>query len=194
MERKDDIRVRQLMQGAVDDAACLAGLVERYSGPLLAFVFRYVGDRETAEDIVQETFLRALRHRHKLGTIRYVSTWFHTIAANMARSELRRRKRWHWETLAEQEGHVELLDCGAKPDEQTDTWHVHREVVKAIGALPEEFREALLLRDLNELSYGEIAEVLHCPEGTIKSRVNRGRRRLQEMLRPLAGEVLGLVS
>ena len=182
------------MQGAVKDPACLAALVERYSGPLLAFVFRYVGDRETAEDIVQETFLRALRHRRKLGGIRYVSTWFYTIAANMAKSELRRRKRWRQEALVEDEGHVELVDFGAKPDQQTDTWHVHREVVKAIGKLPEKFREALLLRDLSELSYGEIAEVLDCPEGTIKSRVSRGRRRLQELLRPLAGEVLGLAS
>ena len=194
MQDKDSAKDRQLMQGAVDDPACLSALVERYSGPLLAFVYRYVGDRETAEDIVQETFLRAIRHRSKLGTIRYVSTWFYTIAANMAKSELRRRKRWRQEGLAEEEGHIELLDRGAKPDQLTDTWHVHREVVKAIAALPEEFREALLLRDLNELSYAEIAEVLDCPEGTIKSRVSRGRRRLQEILRPLAGEVLGLAS
>jgi len=76
----------------------------------------------------------------------------------------------------------------------SDTWRVHREVVKAIRALPEKLREVLLLRDLNELSYGEIAEILQCPEGTIKSRVSRGRRRLQELLRPLAGEVLGLAS
>lgn len=194
MQQRDNAKDRQLMQGAVKDPACLAELVERYSGPLLAFVFRYVGDRETAEDIVQETFLRALRHRHKLASIRYVSTWFHTIAANMAKSELQRRKRWRQQALAEEEGHIELLDLAAKPDQLTDTWRVHREVVKAIGALPEKLREVLLLRDLNELSYGEIAEILQCPEGTIKSRVSRGRRRLQELLRPLAGEVLGLAS
>ena len=88
MQQKDNAKDRQLMQGAVIDPACLAELVERYSGPLLAFVFRYVGNRETAEDIVQETFLRALRHRHKLAGIRYVSTWFHTIAANMAKRRI----------------------------------------------------------------------------------------------------------
>ena len=84
------------------------------------------------------------------------------------------------------------MDGGAKPDQQTDTWYVQREVAKAIGDLPEKFREPLLLRDLNQLSYGEIASVLKCPEGTIKSRVSRGRRRLQVLLRPLAGEVFAL--
>ena len=104
----------------------------------------------------------------------------------------RRRKRWRQEALAEDEGWIELVDGGAKPDQQTDTWYVQREVAKAIGDLPEKFREPLLLRDLNQLSYGEIAKVLKCPEGTIKSRVSRGRRRLQVLLRPLAGEVFAL--
>lgn len=192
MHRKDPVTDRQFMRAAVEDPACLSAVVERYRGSLLAFVFRYVGDRETAEDIVQETFLRALRHRQKLAGVRYVSTWFHTIAANMAKSELRRRKRWRQEALAEDEGWIELVDGGAKPDQQTDTWYVQREVAKAIGDLPEKFREPLLLRDLNQLSYGEIASVLKCPEGTIKSRVSRGRRRLQVLLRPLAGEVFAL--
>ena len=71
---KDPVTDRLLMRTTVEDKACLSALVERYRGSLLAFFFYYVGDRETAEDIVQETFLRALRHRQKLAGIRFVST------------------------------------------------------------------------------------------------------------------------
>ena len=80
------------------------------------------------------------------------------------------------------------------PGEQTDTQRVHDSVVEAIDALPEEFREAVLLRDLNGLSYEEIARIIDCPVGTVKSRVNRGRIRLQKGLRHLAEEVIGAMS
>ena len=80
------------------------------------------------------------------------------------------------------------------PGEQTDTRRVHASVVEAIQNLPEEFREAVLLRDLNGLSYEEIGKIINCPVGTVKSRVNRGRIRLQKSLRHLAEEVIGVLS
>ena len=80
------------------------------------------------------------------------------------------------------------------PGEQTDTHLVRGAVIDAIHQLPDDFREAVLLRDLNGLSYEEVAKIVNCPVGTVKSRVNRGRLRLHKTLRNLAEEVIGTLS
>ncbi len=195
-ERLSDKAV--LMQ-AVKDQRKLAILVRRYRTPLFNFVYRFVGDRETAEDIVQETFLRCLRHRHQYPVIEQVSTWLYTIAGNLAKTELRRRKRWHWVPIGPSEDeertvYYEPVDSDPLPGEDTDTKTVHSSVVSAIDGLPAEFREAVQLRDLSGLSYEEIAKIIDCPVGTVKSRVNRGRIRLQRNLHSLAEEVIGSLS
>jgi DNA-directed RNA polymerase specialized sigma24 family protein len=118
MKERAELSDQQLMRRASRDQDALAQLVKRYRNRLYAFVYRYVGDRETAEDIVQETFLRAMRHRHKFTAINYVSTWFFTIAVNMAKSELQRRKRWCKEELEPEEGHSSLAMGGPLPDEE----------------------------------------------------------------------------
>jgi len=177
---------------ACTDQEILSVLVKRYRAPLYNFVFRFVNDRETAEDIVQETFLRTLRHKHQFPAIEQVSTWLYTIAGNLAKTELRRRKRWHWVPIGpsdDEETRVsfyEPVDRDLLPGEDTDTATVQRTVVDAIGSLPQEFRDAVRLRDLNGLSYDEIAKIIDCPVGTVKSRVNRGRVRLQRGLHSLA--------
>ena len=181
---------------AAEDSNSLALLVKRYRNPLYNFVFRFVGDRETAEDIVQETFLRCLKHSHQYPAIEQVSTWLYTIAGNLAKTELRRRKRWHWVPIgpSDDDERVSFFEPVARdlmPGDRSDTTTVHGSVIVAIHRLPEEFREAVLLRDLNGLSYEEISKIINCPVGTVKSRVNRGRIRLQKNLRPLAAEVIG---
>ena len=158
------------------------------------------GDRETAEDIVQETFLRCLRHSHQYPAIEQVSTWLYTIAGNLAKTELRRRKRWHWIPIGpsdddeQRTSFYEPVDKKRLPGEQTDANRVKDTVIAAIHNLPEEFRAAVLLRDLNGLSYDEISKIIDCPVGTVKSRVNRGRLRLQKALRGLAEEVIGTMA
>ena len=187
-----------LMQ-AMDDQNSLSILVKRYRTPLCNFVCRFVRDRETAEDIVQETFLRCLRHRHQYPAIEQVSTWLYTIAGNLAKTELRRRKRWHWVPIGpadeeERGAFFEPVSTEQLPGEMTDTRTVQGSVFHAVNELPQEFREAVRLRDLKGLSYDEIAQTIDCPVGTVKSRVNRGRLRLQQSLRDLAEEVIGSLS
>ena len=199
MERKKDLSDKDILMQAAKDQDSLAPLVKRYRTPLYNFVYRFVGDRETAEDIVQETFLRCLKHSHQYPAIEQVSTWLYTIAGNLAKTELRRRKRWHWVPIGPSEDEekttfYEPVDKAQLPGEQTDTKRVHESVVEAIGDLPEEFREAVLLRDLNGFSYEEIAKIIDCPVGTVKSRVNRGRIRLQKNLHHLAEEIIGSLS
>ncbi|MGB1892195.1 MAG: sigma-70 family RNA polymerase sigma factor [Candidatus Latescibacterota bacterium] len=199
MRATEKLTDREVLQKAAEDQGYLSILVQRYRIPLYNFVFRFVGDRETAEDVVQETFLRCLRHSHQFPAIEQVSTWLYTIAGNLAKTELRRRKRWHWIPIGpseeeERSAFYEPVDGGQLPGEQTDTHQVKDTVVEAIHQLPDEFREAVLLRDLNGLSYEEIAKIINCPVGTVKSRVNRGRLRLQKTLRNLAEEVIGTLS
>jgi RNA polymerase sigma-70 factor (ECF subfamily) len=191
---------KDVLMQACTDQEILSVLVKRYRAPLYNFVFRFVNDRETAEDIVQETFLRTLRHKHQFPAIEQVSTWLYTIAGNLAKTELRRRKRWHWVPIGpsdDEETRVsfyEPVDRDLLPGEDTDTATVQRTVVDAIGSLPQEFRDAVRLRDLNGLSYDEIAKIIDCPVGTVKSRVNRGRVRLQRGLHSLAQEIIGSFS
>ncbi len=199
MRDTEKLTDREVLQKAAEDQGYLSILVQRYRIPLYNFVFRFVGDRETAEDVVQETFLRCLRHSHQFPVIEQVSTWLYTIAGNLAKTELRRRKRWHWLPIGpseegERSTFYEPIDKGRLPGEQTDTHQVRDAVVDAINKLPDDFREAVLLRDLNGLSYGDIGKIINCPVGTVKSRVNRGRLRLQKTLRNLAEEVIGTLS
>ena len=199
MRATEKLTDREVLQKAAENQGYLSVLVQRYRNPLYNFVFRFVGDRETAEDIVQETFLRCLRHSHQFPAIEQVSTWLYTIAGNLAKTELRRRKRWRWIPIGpkeeeERNAFYEPVDIGQLPDEQADNRLVRGAVVDAINQLPDDFREAVLLRDLNGLSYEEIAKIINCPVGTVKSRVNRGRLRLQKTLRNLAEEVIGKLS
>ena len=199
MERTQDLSDKEILMQAAKDQDSLAILVKRYRTPLYNFVYRFVGDRETAEDIVQETFLRCLKHSYQYPAIEQVSTWLYTIAGNLAKTELRRRKRWHWVPIGpseddERTSFYEPVDKDQLPGEQTDTKRVHDSVVEAIHELPHEFREAVLLRDLNGFSYEEIAKIINCPVGTVKSRVNRGRIRLQKNLQNLAEEIIGTLA
>ena len=187
---------QDIMVKVATDADYLAVLVERYGAALYNFVYRFVSRRETAEDVVQEAYLRCLRHRKKCPPIQHVSTWLFTIAANLAKTELRRRKRWNWVPIeqddeSEHQAYYEPVDGQPLPDARVETDAAHTTIMEAIERLPEEFREAVLLRDLNGLAYEEIAKITEVPIGTVKSRVNRGRLRLRQDLEELRDEVMG---
>ena len=151
MVATNELTDREILLRAAEDQGHLGVLVKRYRTPLYNFVYRFVGDRETAEDIVQETFLRCLRHSHQYPAIEQVSTWLYTIAGNLAKTELRRRKRWHWIPISpsDDEQTTAFYEPAAKdplPGEQgADGNRVKSLVVDAIEDLPTEFRAAVLL-------------------------------------------------
>ena len=173
----------------------LVRLFTRYRTALYTFAYRFVGNRETAEDIVQETFIRCLKHRRQIPTIRYISTWLFTITGNLAKSELRRHKRRQWVAIDPGDGdndyYFEPLDEAPLPDVQSENSASRKIILDAIKALPEEFRQSVALRDVQGFSYEEIAQMTERPLGTVKSRVNRGRRILQQQLAWLATELFG---
>ena len=159
-----------------------------------SFSLRLVqGDRDAAEDLVQDTFLRAHRfwHTYRRGT--NVKSWLFTICRNTYLHQKARMREQRERPAADFDARQEALSAAtafgtSAPDPESDFFGmlIDDEVVEAIDALPEEFREVLVLSDLGELKYAEIAEVLVLPLGTVKSRLFRARKILQEQLRDFA--------
>ncbi|MBN2365670.1 MAG: sigma-70 family RNA polymerase sigma factor [Calditrichaeota bacterium] len=161
-------------------------LVRRYKDQLLNFVYRFVGNRTDAEDIVQETFLRVYKNKHMYKEIAKFSTWVYTIAGNLAKTELRRRKRhkiFSVSNFVNEERDYDIPDKSHSPEKKVDSTIQEDIIQKAIEKLPSKFREVIILRDIQGFAYEEISQILDIPLGTVKSRVNRGRLKLQEDLK-----------
>jgi RNA polymerase sigma-70 factor, ECF subfamily len=160
-------------------------IVNRYKDPLLNFVYHFLGDRIDAEDVVQETFLRVYRNKHLYRNIAKFSTWIYTIAGNLAKTELRRRKRRRLFSISQMgfdNKDYDVPDPLRTADAVVDGDMKEAFIRKEIDALPVKFKEVVVLRDIDEFSYEEISDILKIPIGTVKSRVNRGRLRLQKRL------------
>ena len=170
------------------DVYAFEQIVHRYKNPLINFVYHFLGDRIDAEDVVQETFLRVFRNKHLYRNIAKFSTWIYTIAGNLAKTELRRRRRRKLLSLSQmgyEDKEYELPDPFASTDRIVNTRMNEKEIHDEINALPVKFKEVVVLRDIQEFSYEEISKILKIPIGTVKSRVNRGRLRLQKKLQHL---------
>jgi RNA polymerase sigma-70 factor (ECF subfamily) len=167
-------------------------LVDRYQGRLLNFVYRTTGDRERAEDLVQETFIRVYRHLHRFDQSKKFSTWIYTIASNLAKNELRNRSRnplvlfqaikKNWD--ADQKP-LEWEDNTFRPDDLFRKRHLRQMVESAVEELPEHHRVVFVLRELEGKTYEEIAEITSCNLGTVKSRLNRARNNFAQIIAPL---------
>lgn len=162
------------------------------------FALRLAGSEARAEDLVQETFLRAWRSRQQYTPGTRAKSWLFTICRNVFLRQEERGKR-HDEIVDEQAvpggpgpGPVNPVWVSARasdPEGRFFSSIVDDEVLAAIDALPEEYRTAVVLSDLEDLSYAEIAELMEVPVGTVKSRLFRGRRELQKVLYDYAVEM-----
>ena len=171
-----------------DDAAFVL-LVSRYKDELTNFAERFLGDRDDAEDVVQEAFVRVWRKRESYSAAGRFSTWLYTIASNLARTRLKRRALWKFVRLGGADGAaVDIPDDGAASDARADETLRDERIQKALVSLPPKFREIVVLRDIQQLSYEEITSITGCAMGTVKSRINRARALLREQLRDLTGE------
>src|SRR6188768_1830831 len=166
-------------------------LVERYQTRLLNFVYRTIGDREKAEDLVQEVFIRVYRHLHRFDRSKKFSTWVYTIASNLAKNELRNRSRnplvlfqtmkGNWE---DEDRPLQFEDTTARPDDLYRKRHLRELVAETVAKLPAHHREVFVLRELEGKSYEEIAEITDCNLGTVKSRLNRARNAFASIIEP----------
>ncbi len=185
---RDDLPDETLMQRvARNDTAAFDALFLRHRRAVFSFTLRMVGDGPAAEDLTQECFLRVWRSRERYQPTAAFRTWLFTIARRLALDELKRRET-HPLVLAtdtaqneDTTGTFELAASAeeANPQEIVIASELARLLDRTLRALPAEYREAAILRDVEGLTYDEIADVLGCPLGTVKSRLNAARRRLQ---------------
>jgi RNA polymerase sigma-70 factor, ECF subfamily len=179
-------------QHLAGDPQAFGALVDRYQTRLLQFINRMIGDWERAEDLVQEVFIRAFRHLHGFDQTKKFSTWLYTIAANLAKNELRRRSRSplvlfqtikrHWEDDGRP---LQVEDTSARPDDLYRKRYLEEVVKQCVAQLPAYQRAVFVLRELEGKSYAEIAEITACNVGTVKSRLSRARNSLARIISPL---------
>ncbi len=174
------------------DEEAFAQIVDRYKDHLYSFLRRIVSDSVEAEDLLQQTFLRVYKKSLDHCRIQSFSSWIFTVAANLARDELRRRARVDRKTYHLDEWEVDTTpDRRGTPVDTTAQSELRERIDGAIASLDEIYRMVFVLRDIEGLSYEEIAKILRIRVGTVKSRLNRARLKLQEILAPYVKEASG---
>lgn len=186
---RDEAELVTRLQAGSDSA--FDWLVTYYHASVYNLVYGVLSDPADAADVTQEVFLHAFRGIHGFRRGSSLKTWLYRISVRQALNH----RRWCWRHHRQQvsidgdeEGNtsvLELQDAEATPFEQFATREMQQTVRRALVAVPTAFRSAVILRDLEGLSYEEIAEVLEVSTGTVKSRILRGRRLLKEILDPM---------
>jgi RNA polymerase sigma-70 factor (ECF subfamily) len=169
---------RRLRRG---DPRAFDEFFDRYAGPLLGYLRGMIGDRATAEDLVQETMLRVHRHIGRYREEGAFRAWVFRIATNLALSELRRRR--HAAADALDAGVLGLRDpASPDPHEQVEADERERTMQAALAILADDQRAVILMRVRQEMGIREIAQVLCVPEGTVKSRIHHAVSKLRELV------------
>jgi RNA polymerase sigma-70 factor, ECF subfamily len=169
-------------------------LVTHYHGPVYNLILGMLGDTADAADAAQEVFLKAFKGIRHFRQGSSLKTWLYRIAIREALNHRRWFKRHLQKNVSidaePEEGfaQIDVEDLGATPFDQLAAREIQEAVQSALQQVPEVFRGAVILRDLEGLSYEEVAEVLEVSVGTVKSRILRGRRALREILEPWLGE------
>ncbi len=174
-----------ILRSQAGDIEAFNELVEQYQRLVYNVAYRMLGDAGIAEDITQDTFLSAYRAipRFKGSSIK---GWLIRIATNRCHDYFRRNRRSRsvsLENLLMQTDLVDMTDKSESPEDYATRLELGRVLNVGLACLPEEQRLIVILHDVQELSYEEVAEVVGCSLGTVKSRLNRGRNRLKQFLR-----------
>jgi len=177
-----------ITQAAAGDQRAFESLVEKYQNMVFSHAYRMCGNRTDAEDIAQETFIRLYRSLSTFRGDAALSTWLYSVTSNLcvdfARKNLRRRTS-PFSAFENIEGEMifDLPDRSFSPDDIFEKVERTSEIAEALMSLKPAFRQIIVLRDINGLSYDEIAAVLVIPIGTVRSRLARAREKLCGILR-----------
>lgn len=176
--------VRALVRAAAGgDAGAFRKLVEMHMRAVHALAYRLLGDADDADDVAQETFVRAHAALDRYDERYTFYTWLRTIAVRLALNEIAKRRRRRTEGGEGFETAAQTVESDAPaPDQWAERRELEHDLARALERLPEEFRSVLVLRVYEDLSYEEIAGVLAIPEGTVMSRLSRGRALLRAAL------------
>ncbi len=175
------------------ESACFDVLVDRYKTRLFNYLLRLMGDRDEAEEVAQEAFVKAYIHAGKYKTIARFSTWLYTIATNLVRNKMRSRSRapkvyslWSRSGYdSDEERQIDIVDPNRSPEEILNDRELSDVISRSISKIPEKYRESFVLREINQLSYEEIAAVTGLKLGTVRSRINRARNYFRQIVEPL---------
>ena len=196
MEPEQRTREDALLQAfrSGDDAA-FDGLIGMYSAKLYKVAYALLGSRQDAEEVVQDTFLRAYRALQAFRGESSLETWLHRITVNLARNKYQWNHRrgsdlnvslsadggdTGGESGAESE--QDVPDRRMEPDLVLEQGEIGTNIMKALNSLPDNLRETMLLRHVDDMPYEQIAQKLDCKVGTVKSRLSRGREMLRDYL------------
>ncbi|HEY0662097.1 MAG TPA: RNA polymerase sigma factor RpoE [Lysobacter sp.] len=183
----DQELVRRVQRG---DNAAFDALVRKYQHRIVALIGRYIADWSECQDVAQEAFIRAYRALPNFRGDSQFYTWLHRIAVNTAKNHLVAQNR-RPPTDDVDAADAEQYDTGtrlretATPEHELLRQEIELTVMRAVEALPEELRRAINLREVDGLSYEEIATRMDCPIGTVRSRIFRAREAIDSQLRPL---------
>ena len=183
----DDILVERAKRG---DRKAFDALVLKYQGRILNLASRFVQDPSEAGDVAQETFIKAYRALPKFRGDSAFYTWIYRIAVNTAKNYRASGARQPLNTASdfdemEQIDHSDTLKEQTTPERLLLTRELQETIIRAIEELPADLRSAITLREIDGMSYEEIASVMACPVGTVRSRIFRAREAVDKQLKPL---------
>lgn len=180
-------RIKQVLKG---DQNAFADIVNLYQHKLYQICYRMLGNKQEAEDIAQEAFVRAYTNLHTFDQKRKFSTWLFRIATNLCIDRIRKKKPDYY--LDAEVAGTEGLDMYSQiaadeqlPEEQLEQLEMQERIQYEISRLPEKYRSVIVLKYIEELSLQEIGEILDMPLGTVKTRIHRGREALRKQLSSL---------
>jgi RNA polymerase sigma-70 factor (ECF subfamily) len=176
-------------------------LVQIYEQRVYRLVFRMINRREEAEDMAQEVFVQVFKAIGQFRGDSKLSTWIYRIAVNLCKNRMKYLSRRHSDAQDELEPSADRAPLSeakgvttgdiSRPDQMVEGYQMEQVVHQCIGELDPDFREVLILRDVEDLSYEELGEITGLPEGTVKSRLHRARAMLKAGVERRLGEKLG---
>jgi RNA polymerase sigma-70 factor, ECF subfamily len=180
-------RINQVLKG---DHNAFGEIVEIYKDKVFQICFRMLGNRQEAEDLAQEAFVRAYVNIRSFNITMKFSTWLYRIATNLCIDRLRKKKPDYYldAEVAGTEGlnmYSQIASDMAKPEGEVESLELQETIQVEIMKLPEKYRSVIVLKYIEELSLKEISEILDLPVGTVKTRIHRGREALRKQLRHL---------
>jgi RNA polymerase sigma-70 factor (ECF subfamily) len=195
---EDDSEARFVARLVARDEAAFTELIVAYERRVFALVFRMLGRRDEAEDLAQEVFVQVFKAIDQFRGDAKLSTWIYRIAVNLCKNRTKYNSRRHAGEQDDVDAMAERVPFSAakgvsvadvsRPDELVEGMQLEAVVKRAIAEIEPEFREVLILRDVEDLSYEEIAAVTGLPDGTVKSRIHRARGQLKALVEKAMGE------
>lgn len=187
----DDQLIRSCQQGITPNRAAFSELLRRYQSHVEKMLYHLAPDWSDRADLVQEVWIRVYRNIQRLKDPRKFRGWLSRITTNLFYDELRKRKRYKHpisldapRQIDDGELTLEVPSDFPSPDQDLSSQEFYDQLHRAIAALPESFRSTIILREIEGLSYEEIAEITGVSLGTVKSRIARARAKLQDVLQP----------